>query len=184
MSVHVEPEWVFTMGRNMQSEERCIAWTAEVMEQLRELSPDVVILARARKRSDYRKGNSDEWAPGLVESLEAALLDLSAISRQIVVIRDTPMLKIDLLKCLATEPECVAKSKDFDDRSEALVAAAKGTEFVKILDLRDMVCPGMECPALIGNIIVWRDFHHLTATYSRSITPVFLKRISPLISAH
>ena len=38
--------------------------------------------------------------------------------------------------------------------------------------LTDDICPGTgACPVVIDNMIVWRDPHHLTATFSRSLGP-------------
>jgi hypothetical protein len=34
------------------------------------------------------------------------------------------------------------------------------------------VCPGGECPAAIGNVLVYRDTSHLTDTYAATLAPV------------
>ena len=32
------------------------------------------------------------------------------------------------------------------------------------------VCDAVWCPAIVGNIVVYKDYHHLSATYVRSLT--------------
>ncbi|NED70513.1 hypothetical protein G3I15_57305, partial [Streptomyces sp. SID10244] len=39
------------------------------------------------------------------------------------------------------------------------------------LDYTDAMCGPTYCPAVVGNIVVWHDFHHLSATFVRSLTP-------------
>ena len=37
------------------------------------------------------------------------------------------------------------------------------------LDLTNGICTADFCPAIVGNIIVYKDPHHLSATYVRSL---------------
>lgn len=39
------------------------------------------------------------------------------------------------------------------------------------------LCTETECPMVIGNVVVWRDAHHLTATYSRMLAPYLADRL-------
>lgn len=38
-------------------------------------------------------------------------------------------------------------------------------------DLVEYVCPDGTCPAVIGNILTFRDHSHLTATYAATLAP-------------
>ena len=38
------------------------------------------------------------------------------------------------------------------------------------LDMSDGICDAERCPAIVGNITVYKDPHHLSATYVRSLT--------------
>jgi hypothetical protein len=41
-----------------------------------------------------------------------------------------------------------------------------------LIDLTSAICPGTgRCPVVINNMIVWRDEHHLTATFSATLGP-------------
>jgi len=93
----------------------------------------------------------------------------------VVAILDVPTPEFDV-------PECVVeKRSSLDecafDRTEALadntaqLIAAEETG-VLLVDLTDWICGTEMCPAVIDDLLVWRDTHHLTATYARYLAPV------------
>jgi hypothetical protein len=43
---------------------------------------------------------------------------------------------------------------------------------VSFLDLADYVCDDTRCPAEIGNVLVYLDDNHLTASYATTMAPV------------
>ena len=44
---------------------------------------------------------------------------------------------------------------------------------VTFVDMTDLVCEPEHCPAIIGNVIVYRDGSHVTATYMKTLAPFF-----------
>jgi hypothetical protein len=46
-----------------------------------------------------------------------------------------------------------------------VAATESSTTFV---DLTEQFCPGGVCPAEIGHVTIYRDLHHLTATFVRT----------------
>jgi hypothetical protein len=72
-------------------------------------------------------------------------------------------------------------------RTEALSApsilqpAAVGLDASATIDLTTSeICPGTSCPPVIGNVLVYRDNHHLTAEYSSSLAPFLTKALTGL----
>jgi hypothetical protein len=51
-----------------------------------------------------------------------------------------------------------------------------------IVDLSDSVCPGDPCPPIIGTTLVYRDHHHLTATFAVSLADQ-LEAALPLVGS-
>jgi hypothetical protein len=49
---------------------------------------------------------------------------------------------------------------------------------VGIVDLFDAICPTERCPAVIGNVLIYRQGSHLTDTYVRSMTPRLAKALT------
>lgn len=37
------------------------------------------------------------------------------------------------------------------------------------------------CPAVIGGVLVYRDRHHMTATYARSLAPILEQKLKELL---
>ena len=51
-----------------------------------------------------------------------------------------------------------------------------------ILDLTDDICPTDPCPVVSPTgLIVYRDIHHLTATFSRTLSETLGTRLMPLV---
>lgn len=59
--------------------------------------------------------------------------------------------------------------------------AAEG-EF-DLVDLTDQVCPTATCLPVIGEVLVYRQSHHLTATYAATLAPALEGHLLPLLRA-
>ena len=55
--------------------------------------------------------------------------------------------------------------------------------FSAVVDLSDILCPGSSCPVVIDRMIVYRDDHHLTATFAASLADVLGERLPPIDAA-
>ena len=49
------------------------------------------------------------------------------------------------------------------------------------MPLTPQLCPGRVCPAVIGNVLVYRDTTHLTATYAASLTRWLSGRLTGVV---
>ena len=54
---------------------------------------------------------------------------------------------------------------------------AEEVEGVRLIDPTPIACPEKECPAVIGDVLVYRNGAHLTATYVRTLTPWLDKQL-------
>ena len=48
---------------------------------------------------------------------------------------------------------------------------------LKALDMSDAVCRDDYCRAIEGNVLVYHDAHHFSATYMRTLTPELGRQI-------
>jgi SGNH domain (fused to AT3 domains) len=48
---------------------------------------------------------------------------------------------------------------------------------VSFLDISDAVCDAVRCPAVVGNVLVYLDDNHLTATYATSMSSLLQSRV-------
>jgi hypothetical protein len=63
---------------------------------------------------------------------------------------------------------------------EALAARATGAS---LIDFTSSVCPGTgACPVVIDNVIVWRDDHHLTATFAATLGPALDAKLVAILN--
>jgi hypothetical protein len=63
------------------------------------------------------------------------------------------------------------------------VAASKATG-AGLINLTSAICPGTgDCPVVINGMIVWRDEHHLTATFSTSLGPAIDAQLVAILNA-
>jgi hypothetical protein len=53
--------------------------------------------------------------------------------------------------------------------AELAATAAAGA---RLVDLSDWFCDASACPPVSGNVLVYRDSHHVTATFARAMADV------------
>ncbi|WP_327042806.1 acyltransferase [Micromonospora ureilytica] len=105
---------------------------------------------------------------------------------RIVVVVDNPALGATDLGCLVDDTanggnptRCAVDRKGALGTRDALEEAAKRTDGkVQMVDLTDLFCTETQCPLVIGNVIVYRDAHHMTATYARTLGPHLVERVA------
>src|SRR5690606_3098150 len=57
------------------------------------------------------------------------------------------------------------------------LSAFAGISGHPLLDFTDVFCRDGRCPPVIGNVFVYRDSHHVTASYMRTLAPVLAQRL-------
>lgn len=147
----------------------CEDWRENVIDRLVELEPDLVVIS------------SNRWFPVIIardnepERQGAAMARfIERVPGDVAIIVDTPRSDYDVPACLAHYPRAIERCATV--RSAALTwrhlrrdAEAARLTGATVIDLTDAVCPGDPCPPIIGETLVYRDHHHLTATFVASI---------------
>ncbi|MDR4534969.1 acyltransferase family protein [Glutamicibacter sp. PS] len=140
---------------------------------------DVVITAywaAASYTSDPAAGFAEYWG-----ELEDAGID-------VIPLVDTPRPegKQFARDCLAGHlqhpQECATERKHALEPADATKRAAELEPRVQVQDFTDEFCTENTCPAVVGNVLVYRDKHHISDTYMRTLAPEFAKRLEPVIS--
>ena len=133
---------------------------------------DLVVTAQRTAVPFITDGTTPDPAAGFEEywnRLERAGLAVLAI-------RDNPMMLPDdqTQACVAQRPDdpdnCSRRQQDAMP-GDAQVEAANHTPAVTLVNLTDSFCVNGRCPPVIGNVLVYRDDQHLTATYVRTLAP-------------
>jgi hypothetical protein len=99
---------------------------------------------------------------------------VQALGLDVRVIRTTPWLPFEPAKCLATATNWIADC--IPPRSTALrrdpVSRVATQLNVRMVDLSAYFCTDRVCPVMIGGALVYRDSHHITTTYARTLSEV------------
>jgi peptidoglycan/LPS O-acetylase OafA/YrhL len=158
---------------------QCHDWVQDAMARLLADHPAYVFTNSTRPRGG---------APGDV--MPASYLGIwDMLSRNnigILAIRDTPWMWRDGRPFLP--PDCIAdggnavscgmkRSDVLDDRDPTLDVAAQ-YPLLKPLDMTDAVCRKDMCRAIEGNVLLYHDSHHLSATYVRTMAPELGRQIA------
>ena len=166
----------------------CDTWREAAIERIASLAPALVVVTNSRGytlASTLGEAPVDEesWANGLTRTIER----IEASSGAVVVIGDTPKAVSDPPACLSANLTSVlACTRSFEAatdqaHSASEFGAARGAG-ATVIDPTDLICPTDPCPVVLGRILVYRDSHHLTATFARSLAP-YLARQLPLGAA-
>ena len=105
---------------------------------------------------------------------EATMLErLLAPDRTVVLLRDAPVYPEDPVECLARRKNldrCVIDHATAFEAVEMDRTQELAPEII-VLDPRPVVCPSDPCPLVMDGRLMYRDQHHLTASYVKSLAP-------------
>ena len=163
----------------------CIAWRARVVEMLTIAKPTMVVMSSA----PYDPGgddvglDSDEvWRRGLTDTLD----QVRPTTEKLLIIGDTPLPIHQIPNCLSNQPRnvrgCLAPREESVDVSrvelERQIASEHEASFVSV---SNWLCGTWECPVIIGNMILYRDNNHISATASEYFAPFLAAVMVPLL---
>jgi peptidoglycan/LPS O-acetylase OafA/YrhL len=164
------PVWSNTLKREYTE---CAAWNAAVVAKLANARPDLTVIAMSH------------WILPLRSADRTVAAEAAALAREIALVHgpsaimvDTPHARGDVPDCLASHRADIrpcATPRTIALSGHGLVerAAARRAD-VATIDLYPDICPassGTTCPAVVDGMIVYRDYHHLTATFAASLAP-------------
>ena len=94
-----------------------------------------------------------------------------------LLITDTPSFPADPPTCLSANIDnadaCGSdRSTAIDEPWAAAEALAAKEVGATVVDVNDYLCTANRCGVIIGATLVYRDAHHLTATFSQKLGPV------------
>ena len=165
----------------------CGPWRESVISYLREQDVSVVFLSqyyRLRAASDRQAIAASAYA----ELLPPLLDRFRADGIEPVVIADTPYFEREV-------PGCLTENRSRMDRCAPGDASAELIEVeetirrvvlerqVGFIEPRRWLCVEGSCPPVVGNLLVYRDQSHVSATFVEWLTPVLADVITPAVTA-
>ena len=112
----------------------------------------------------------------VVDGLVRAWKPLVARGTPIVAINDNPQAGAGHADCvvkygLAAAQACAVPRDIALGAVNGLRPAVDQSAGARYVDLTSFYCNAVDCPAVIGHVVVYRDRDHLTATYVRTLAP-------------
>ncbi|MHA7191154.1 acyltransferase family protein [Arthrobacter sp. MDT2-16] len=156
-----------------ESADWCTDWNAAVTGHVMDLDPDAVYTVGTAARVEDPQ---DVVLPGFTDAANR-LMDAGI---QVVAVRDNPRFSQHMVQCVENEgadsPACNPSRAQTISRTPPSAQLSEEAPGLVFLDFSDIICALDLCPAVIGNVYVYIDDNHLSATYLRSMLPVFEER--------
>jgi peptidoglycan/LPS O-acetylase OafA/YrhL len=170
-SLHLEREYA-----------ECTRWRQAVLQILQREKPDLVVVSSSRWVHPVNPLDADLRRQG-----DAMARLLRLLPGRVAVIADTPLSFYDVPACLSRSvrpPDGCSTSRGY-----ALTAHLMRDKFAAdisgawLIDPAEWLCDEARCPAIIDWTIVYRDDHHLTATFVRSLAPALDAQLAEALGA-
>lgn len=157
----------------------CFEWVQRAMPQIIADRPDAVFTNTTRPRDNA----SGDWVPPTYVPIFA---QFAAAGIPVLGMRDTVWPHnangpIDSPSCLAdggSADDCGTPRSMALEPSNPTLAILGTNPNILPLDLSEGLCTKDMCPAIIGNTMVYSDWHHLSATFVRSMTPELWRQMN------
>lgn len=164
-----------TVSETEPDSTECLDWNAAAIAAVVDRHPDVVFTLASR---NIRTGLTEQTPAGFVD----AWTRLSDAGIPVLAVRDNPRFDFRPPDCLQEKgrgaPDCGAERDAWYPAVPSYVAVPGVPPDVRFLDFTDLLCtPDGKCPGEIGNVLVYMDDNHLTATFTESMAPVVEQRI-------
>ena len=165
----------------------CDRYREAMLQRIIALRPSAVILSSWDHYVPTEGGasgwqtNPDVWQRGLRRTYSR----LAAAGIRTVAVRGTPRTPFDVPVCLSrraarlpfAEPCSYERAASLSRVARsAQTEAARGLP-VRFVDMNDQICATQRCEVVQNGIIKFTDDNHLTASFSRSMAPVFGARL-------
>ncbi len=169
--------------------DECVAWRESVWAYIASLRPRTVVMTSAAAGGTLvddsgapvtDPGYADRtWVQGWATSADR----LARTGAKLYLIEDSPYQDGDTTECLSVHPgdpgACVVDRDSAlpqPDRRRAISAALRARG-VTIVDPLPWFCTARACPVIVGDVLVYRDASHVTATYARLLAPLLGQRL-------
>lgn len=140
-------------------EDHCMEWNEKVDQDLKSNPPDLIFTtANVSDEATIPKGYLDKWK------------EYEGITK-ILAVRDNPRMSKKIPLCLEETPDDCSVPRD---KALSEKAPWENTEGIpgnlSFVDMSEYFCTEDICPPTMGNVMIYRDQHHLTTLYSETLS--------------
>jgi len=170
---------VFAPTLNRQYTE-CDTWRSRTIARIVSLKPDLVVVGQSENVASSSVPPST-YASATVQTLNQLK---TRTQTRVEFVQDLPVPNFDAPTCIADHLSDVSrctfaldKAFRYPDRHQAMIAVLRQAG-IPVLDPAPWLCTSQRCPAVVGNLLVYRNDTHVTASFSRWLTPM----VAPLLT--
>jgi peptidoglycan/LPS O-acetylase OafA/YrhL len=152
---------------------QCNSWRSAVLERIASIKPTLIIASQSDENSGSISVNA--WASGTA----TVVAKLGRIAPVDFILDDpNPANGMVVANCLSAHLQA-ARDCDYspgnssDPQKREAVAAAVAGAGARVVDPKPWMCTPSVCPPIAGNIVIYRDQAHVTATFSTWLAPIF-----------
>ena len=164
----VKESCVYDSYVSPSSKKDCLDWFRWAEPKLAALHPDIVIVPA------YVEAR---WKIGIPDLLER----FSSVAPRVVLMSDAPGIDILPTDCLlldgATQGTCLRPQRKRFRESEVILRRMASQHNAEFIDVHEWFCYQDRCPLVVNSTVVYRDTGHITATYSRFLTPALARAL-------
>jgi peptidoglycan/LPS O-acetylase OafA/YrhL len=182
--VHV----IFAPARREYPE--CDAWREHALRRIERERPALVVTTASvqyRVVAGAHRLGAEASMRALADGYAPTLRRLRSAAGSVAVLTDAPHPPWDVPACVSAALDdlrrCAFPRSRAVARAVAVSAAAQRVDGVRVIDLTAQFCLPDVCPAVIGDVLVYRNSGHVTATYAETLTPWLDRRLAALDAA-
>ena len=176
------------MDGNSAVYESCSSWNTAAVEKILDLKPAAVLTSQGASRalinpSDIDAGLSKDL---MIEGLVSRWTTLTDAGIPVVAIENNPNPSEEVYECVAGNLDTLSQCSFPDPGTGSALVQRAATDAVpgtKMLTMTDVICPGGMCPAVMGNVLVYRQGSHLTKTFIESTREIFEPRLNEILTS-
>jgi peptidoglycan/LPS O-acetylase OafA/YrhL len=156
----------------------CHQWGVNVLNDLiTTIRPDVVITTELGSTTSLAHPTPSRQASKDVGTGMAPYWrQLQAHGIGVIAIQETPDIGINAPACVSkygpSSPRCSVPRGEADVLGQPISYAEQAMGWtVPVLSMNSLICEPTRCTAVVGNVLVYFDGHHLTQAYALTLTP-------------
>lgn len=161
-------------AESAERDAECNAFNKASAQYVLEHKPDAVFTVASLTHKD---APFETEVPGYLEGIKP----FTDAGMDVVGVRDNPRFAFNMPECVqkkgADAAECNPPLSESLADSSPLDEYRGKVDGLHLMDLSDFICADGICPAVVGNVYVYKDDNHLTKTYVQSMIPMFEQRL-------
>jgi len=152
----------FTTGKFQDPS--CPVWNKAAMAAIIDLKPDLVFAMATR----IARRDSKSTGEVITDGYKEAFATLADNGIPVLGVRDNPRFGFNVPQCVSASASPWAECGRAETRVVDATSPIEGVDLPNVLlvDLTDLYCTDGFCPAVKDGVLVYRDKHHLTRTFT------------------